>query len=126
MGIFAEGSVNIYFSKVEDADKVHEMLNNNNPEESFIKVLGEEEGKGHYNFYDFCDNGSQSVDFMLSSGRIQNAEWQSEQIIALLKTLIKSGEISGVEEYSCSMMMEADGHYMGADEFLEEEGGEDE
>jgi hypothetical protein len=122
MGIFAEGSVNIYFDKVEDADKVHEMLNIENPEESFIKVLGEEKGKGHYCFYEFCDNGHESVDFMLSSGRIQNAEWQVDQIILLLKTLIKSGEISGVGELSCSMMMEAEGRYMEGDEFLEEGG----
>lgn len=126
MGIFAEGSVNIYFDKVEDADKVHEMLNINNPEETFVKVFGEEKGSGHYCFYDFSDNGHQEISFMLSSGRIQNADWQVDQIIMLLKTLIKSGEISGVGEFSCGMMMEADGRYMEADEFLEEEGGEDE
>ena len=124
MGIFAEGSVNIYFDKVEDADKVHEMLNIDNPEESFIKVLGEENAKGHYCFYDFCDNGHNEVNFMLSSQRIQNADWQVEQIIALLKALIKSGEIEGVGELSVSMMQEADGYYMTDEEF--KEGGEDE
>ena len=126
MGTFAEGSVNIYFSKKEDADKVHEMLKKSEAEveQEFIKILGEEKGKGYYNFYDFNDNGSQSVDFMLSSGRIQNAEWQVDQIIKVLKHMVKSKEIEGVEELSCSMMMEADGRYVDADEFAE--GGEDE
>ena len=125
MGIFAEGSVNIYFDKVEDADKVHEMLNIDNPEETFQKVLGEEEGKGHYCFYDFGEqNGHNSIDFMLSSGRIQNAEWQVDQLILLLKTLVKNGEIESVGEFSCSMMMEAEGYYLEGSEF--EEGGEDE
>jgi hypothetical protein len=124
MGIFAEGSVNIYFEKEEDANKVHEILSSKEVEEEIIKILGEEKGKGHYCFYDFCDNGTQSVDFMLSSGRIQNAEWQGEQIFKLLKQMVKSGEIEGVEEMSCSMMMETDRFYFSGDEF--EEGGEDE
>ena len=124
MGIFAEGNVNIYFDKVEDADKVHEILSDNNVEEQFKKFLGEEKGAGHYSFYEFCDNGSQEVNFTLSSGRVQNAEWQVEQVIALLKALVKANEISGVEEFSCSLMVEGESYYCEGDEFTE--GGEDE
>jgi len=126
MGVFAEGSVNIYFDKKEDADKVHEMFKKTEAEveQEFIKRLGEEKGKGYYNFYDFNDNGSESVDFMLSSGRIQNAEWQVDQIIKVLKHMVKTKEIEGVGELSCSMMMEAEGRYVEAEEF--EAGGDDE
>ena len=125
MGIFAEGSVNIYFEKEEDAKKVHEILSSKEVEKEFIKILGEEKGKGNYSFYSFCEIGGQSIDFMLSSGRIQNAEWQSEQIVTLIKRMISSKELEGtVEEYSCSMMMEADGFYYDSEEF--EAGGDDE
>lgn len=125
MGIFAEGSVNIYFEKEEDANKVHEILSSKEVEKEFIKILGEDKGKGYYCFYEFGDNGTQSVDFMLSSGRIQNAEWQSQQIVILIKSMISSKELEGtVEEYSCSMMQEAEGFYYDSEEF--EAGGDDE
>lgn len=124
MGVFAEGSVNIYFDKKEDADKVHEILSSKEFEDEIIKRLGEEEGKGHYCFYDFSDNGTESIDFMLSSERIQNADWQVEQVVRLLKHMVKNKEIEGVGEFSCSMMMEAEGCYYDSEEF--ETGGEDE
>lgn len=122
MGAFAEGSVNIYFEKKDDADKVHEILQN--PEEEITKRLGEEEGKGHYSLYDFSPSGDQSVEFMLSSERVQNAEWQVDQIIKVLKHMVKTKEIEGVSELNCSMMIESEGRYVEADEF--QEGGEDE
>jgi len=121
MGQFAEGSVSIYFDKVEDADKVHEILSNPNVEEEFVKFLGEEKGRGHYEFYDFSDKGDKEVHFQLSSPRVQNAEWQTEQVVTILKKLVQMKEISGVGEFSGNIMVEGEGYYYEGSEFQEDE-----
>jgi hypothetical protein len=90
-----------------------------------IKRFGEEKGRGHYCLYEFETNGPKEICFMLSSDRIQNAEWQEKQIIKLLKQMVKSKEIGGVDEFSTSMLMDAGGQYMEADEFLSEDNEED-
>ncbi len=123
MGQFAQGSVNIYFNNEEDANKVHELLVNENVEESFKKVLGEEKGNGYYELYDF-EGGDKELCFQVSSPRVQNAEWQVEQVVALLKKLVQTKEISGVGEFSASIMVEGEGYYYEGSEF--EEGGEHE
>jgi len=133
MGTFAQGDVNIYFEKEEDAHKVHDLLTVTkegtkiiDPEQTFIKYFGEEEGRGHYSFYNFSDNGSHEIYFEFCSERVQNAEWQMDQLVKLLKQLVKSGELQGkIEELNTSMMMDTGcGIFMEASEF--EEGGEDE
>lgn len=120
MGNFAEATICIYFDKVEDADKVHELLNTKPTEETFKKFLGEK-GAGNYEFYEFEDNGSQEVYFKLSSGRVQNAEWQVERIIELLKHLVKTGEISGVSEFTGDIMEQGESYYCESDEFEPDE-----
>jgi len=127
MGTFAEGNVNIYFDKKEDAKKVHELLTVKkegqsyiDPEASFVKYLGEE-GGGGYCFYDFMEEVENEVNFNYSSGRVQNAEWQMEQLTKLLKVLVKKGEIEGVGEFSASLMIDSGcGFYMEGDDFNEE------
>jgi len=121
MGQFATGDVNIFFTREEDATKVYHMLKES-PEASFNKFLGEEKGAGHYEFHGFSDNGGHEVYFEFSSGRVQNAEWQMDQVVKLLKALVKAGEVKGIEEFNTSMMVDSGiGIYMEGDEFNEED-----
>ena len=130
MGTFAQGDVSIYFEKEEDANKVHDLLTVtkedsmvNDVEQTFKKFLGEEEGRGHYSFYNFAEKGGNEIYFEFCSERVQNAEWQMDQLIRLLKELIKQKEIEGVSELNSSLMMDTGcGVYMEGSEF--EEGGE--
>jgi hypothetical protein len=124
MGQFAEGTVNIYLNSEEDAKKVHAIFSNPNVEEEFEKFLGEK-AKGYYEFIEFDEEQEgKEVYFRLCSGRVQNAEWQMEQVVALLKKLVQAKEISGVGEFSGNIMIEGEGYYYESSEF--EEGGEDE
>ena len=131
MGIFAEGTVDICFDKEGDAKKVHELLTKkiegeilSVTETGMIEILGEE-GKGSYSFYDF-DCSKESLSFRLSSGRIQNAEWQIEQVIKLLRKLVQTKEVGRIEDFNSSLMQESDygSNSLEGDDF--EEGGEDE
>lgn len=121
MGTFAKGSVNIYFDNEKDATKVHEILSHKETEKQFIKILGKKEGEGYYEFYDFADKGEKEVSFELSSSRVQNTEWQSEQIIKLLKKLVKTKKIKAVSEFVCDIMVQGESYYCDRSEF---EGGE--
>lgn len=119
MGTFAHGDVNIIFEKKEDAKKVHDILSDENVKDQFVKFLGEE-SDGAYTFYGFETDVDDEVFFQYSSGRVQNAEWQVEQIIALLKKLVQMKEIDAPAEFNSSLMMDAGGYYMLAEEFHEE------
>ena len=123
MGIFASGDVSIYFKKEEDASKVHEILSNKEVAEQIIKIIGED-GRGHYSLFDFADNGSKEVYFKVCSDRVQNAEWQVENLIKVLKKLTKDKVIGEIEEFQAELLTQHDSWYMEATEF--EEGGEDE
>jgi len=120
MGQFAQGSVNIYFNNVEDANKVHELLDSENVEGNFKKVLGDEKGSGYYELYDF-ESGDKELYFQLSSPRVQNAEWQMEQVVALLKKLVQDKVISGVGEFNGNIMVQGEGYFFEGHEFEEED-----
>lgn len=120
MGTFAQGDVNIHFEKEEDAKKVHAMLKEN-PEASINKFLNEEHHPTSYNFYGFDDEVDCSIYFEYSSGRVNNAEWQIDQLVKFLKALVSAGEIDGVEEFQTSLMIDSGcGVYLEGDDFNEE------
>mgnify|MGYP003657071691 CR=1 FL=1 len=104
MGIYASGGVEISFTKEEDANKVYEILSNNEVAKQIIKIIGEE-GEGNYNLYDF-DGDGEWLYFKVSSGRVQNAEWQVEKIIDVLKVLIKDKVIGSIECFHSHLMTE--------------------
>jgi hypothetical protein len=119
MGEFASGDVNMYFDKEDDALKVHELLNIDRPEEVFTRVLGEK-GQGSYTFYDFCDNGTNTVEVSVSSDRVQNAEWQVDNLVKLIKKLVEDGEIEA-PEFQAELLTQYTSWYMEGDEFKEED-----
>lgn len=113
MGTFAEGSIQIYLSSEEEADKVCEMINN--IKERTDKRLKQD---GHFAVHDLDVHG-EMVEIRLSSGRTQNCEFQMEMVVDELKVMVQSGEITGVSEYTSSMMIDGGGEYMESDAFLE-------
>jgi hypothetical protein len=101
MGIYAETSAEIICKTEEDAKKVYD----------FLTKLSKEAEKEHdlnFNFNDLNLDMSY-VYFDLASGRIQNLEWQCEQIWEKIKDL-------GVNEFNCPIMSEANNIYFSNDE----------
>jgi hypothetical protein len=115
MGIFVSGSVQIYLNSKEDAEKVHEMINNI---EEIVKERTQQ--PAYFELYDI-KLGDNSVEFGVSSPRCQNGEWQVGQVIQQLKLMIKSGVISGVSEFTADLMQEYESWYMEESEFQEDE-----
>jgi len=113
MGVFAEGSIQIYLNSEEEAVKVCEMIKN--IKERTDKRLKQE---GHFAVHDLDVHG-EMVEIRLSSGRAQNCEFQMEMVVDELKVMVQSGEITEVAEYSSSMMIDGGGQYMETEDFLE-------
>lgn len=113
MGTFAEGSIQIYLNSEKDADKVCEMIKN--IKERTDKRLKQE---GHFAIHDLDVHG-EMVEIRLSSGRIQNCEFQMNMIVDELKVMVQSKEITEVLEYTSNMMIDGGGGYMEGEEFLE-------
>ena len=120
MGTFASGGVDIFFESVEDATKAHEILSNENVKDEFIKYLGDE-GNGEYTFYNFEDKGSEVVTFEVCSDRVQNAEWQVDNLIKLLKHLVKAKVIEAIDDFQAELLTQHSSWSMSADEFFDEE-----
>jgi len=120
MGTFASGDVQIYLDSKEDAKKLRDALKEN-PEEELERVLGEE-GRGGYSFYDFDeDEESESVEFKVCSDRLQNAEWQVDNLAKYLKKLVKDEEIETVIEFQAELLTQYAGWHMDEGEFHEDE-----
>jgi len=113
MGVFAEGSIQIYLNSTKDADKVCEMISN--IKERTDKRLKQE---GHFAINHF-DVHEQLVEIRLSSGRVQNCEFQMEMIVDELKVMVQSNDIEEVSEYSSSMLVDGGGDYLDSEYFLE-------
>jgi hypothetical protein len=120
MGTFASGDVSIYFEKEADAIKVHEILSDKEVSQKIEEIIGEE-GKGGYSFYDFCDTGSTEICFNLSSDRVQNAEWQVDNVVKVLKKLTELKEIGPIEEFQAELLTQYTSWHMDASEFEEED-----
>ncbi len=118
MGTFASGDVQIYFKSEKDASKVHEILSNENVAEEIQKIIGKK-GQGDYTLYDFEDSGSDSVCFSVCSDRVENAEWQVENIVKLLTKLVTSKEIEDVVEFQAELLTQHSSWYMSEGEFGE-------
>ena len=103
MGIFGFSKVSISF-----AGKVPEAFE----DEKKLLVSLNEFKEGHY---DICDYnvGEEYAEFEMSSGRIQNLEWQVDNVFKYLQ----EHKIQ-VEEFSASGYMETDSasHYYTADD----------
>lgn len=113
MGIYAEGSIQICLNSEKDTDKVCEMIQN--IKERTDKRLKQE---GHFCIHDL-DVHDQLVEVRLSSGRVQNCEFQMDMIIDELKVMVQSKEIEEVSECTSNMMIDGGGSYMESDSFLE-------
>ena len=120
MGIFANGDVQIYLDSAEDADKVHEILSSEKVKDEFIKYLGDE-GNGEYTFHSFEDKGSEVVTFEVCSDRVQNAEWQVDNLIKLLKHLVKAKVIEAIDDFQAELLTQHSSWSMSAEEFFEDE-----
>lgn len=72
----------------------------------------------HFEFYD-KEVTDTTVEVKNSSDRIQNCEWQIDQLVLELKEMVKNKEISGVSEFTADVMMESNSWYMQEDEFEE-------
>ena len=121
MSTFASGDVQIYLESEEDAKKLREALSKDNISEEFERVLGEK-GKGSYTFYDFDeDEESESVEFKVCSDRVQNAEWQVDNLGKYLKKLVKDKEIETVLDFKAELMTQYAGWSMEESEFHEDE-----
>ena len=91
MGIYASGGVEISFTKEEDANKVHKIHDSG--------------GEGEWLY------------FKVSSIRVQNAEWQVEKIIDVLKVLIKDKVIGSIECFHSHLMTEYNSWDMDGEDF---------
>jgi hypothetical protein len=97
MAISVSGSVQIYLNSQEDAEKVHEMINN-------IKEIVKERTKKNV-YFEICGikQSNRFVEFEVSSSRAQHGVWQVNQVIKELIFLIKKGVISGVSQFSAHL-----------------------
>ncbi len=116
MGTFGAGTATIYLESKKDAKKVSKMIDN--IEERTKKRLGVE--IAYFEFYD-KKVADTTVEVKNSSSRIQNCEWQIDQLILELKEMVKNKEISAVTEFTADVMMESQSWYMQNDEFNEGE-----
>jgi len=112
MGTFGNGSATICLKTKNDAKKVSKMIDK--IEERTKKRLGIE--VAHFEFYSKKVT-DQVVEVSNSSSRIQNCEWQIDQLILELKEMVRNKEILGVEEFTADVMMESQSWYMQDDEF---------
>jgi hypothetical protein len=115
MGQFGNGSASIYLNSKKDAKKVSKMIDE--IAERTKKRIGDE---GYFEFYD-KEVGDKEVHVKNSSGRVQNCEWQIDQLVLELKEMVKNKEISGVSEFTADVMVESQGWYMQDEEFEEGE-----
>jgi predicted peroxiredoxin len=116
MGVFGTGTATIYLTCKGDAKKVSKMIDK--IEERTKKRLDIE--VAHFEFYNkkVID---QVVEVSNSSGRVQNCEWQIDQLILELKEMVKNKEILGVAEFTADVMIESNSWYMQDEEFEEGE-----
>lgn len=119
MGTFASGDVSIQFETKEDALKVHAILSNEDVEGKLIDILGED-AMGSYNLYNFNEDVDTEVYFDISSERQQNAEWQIDNVVKLLKHLVKTKEISEVGEFQAELLSQCASWYIESEEFEED------
>ena len=87
MGQFTEGDVTIVAHTQESADKIAEQIKNL---DEYIKTKTDESfSTGVHNI----DVDETCIYVRLSSGRYPNAEWQCQQLLAMVKDLFK-GEVT--------------------------------
>ena len=116
MGVFGTGIATIYLESKQDAQKVSKMIDN--IEERTKKRLDVE--IAHFECYD-KEVTNTTVEVKNSSDRIQNCEWQIDQLVLELKEMIKNKEISAVTEFTANVMMESQSWYIQEGEFEEGE-----
>ena len=87
MGQFTEGDVTIVATSQESADKIAEQIQNL---DEYIKTKTDEPFSTSIIEIDSSD---ECVYVTLNSGRYPNAEWQCQQLLAMVKDLFK-GEVA--------------------------------
>tara|TARA_B100000809_G_C14652438_1_gene356455 strand:- start:48 stop:377 length:330 start_codon:yes stop_codon:yes gene_type:complete len=83
MGVYTEVDIYATFKTEQEAEKHIDNLEDNVIK--FIEVNTEMDGNFSFGFND-CDLDGNVIIIKLSSGRYQHAEWQTEQLLAYLKT----------------------------------------
>ena len=101
MGVYAESDIQITCKTKKITDKVFDIIKKKVAE--FDKA-GQIDGTGVFIVYDL-DKIEYSIYGKMSSGRVQNLEYQCGVLWDLIK------DIKGVEELNCPFLMEADGEY---------------
>lgn len=105
MGTFAQGWISIELNHSEESTIIHDLINTdekfNITEDTYNK-----------------DDVYPALEFELSSEREQNLEYQIEELISLLKTLIKNEKISAVLSFSADVMVAGDSISLDEDDFV--------
>ena len=103
MGTFGYAHVTIETSTYKDASNIREMLE----PENLIKLIRERTGidtdidiEPNFNIDDPFD---ETINFEVSSQRVDNVEWQVEQIIEQLKIAVRSKDIKPIVRFQASV-----------------------
>lgn len=96
MGVYAETSgATITCKNKKVAEEVSKLM----------KAQADKSDENHNEFAEEVEQEGKLVSFRATSGRVQNLEWQMEQVWELIKN------IKGVVELSAPFLMEEDGVY---------------
>jgi len=95
MGQFTEMSIQIESQSEESAEKIADQIQNLN--EYLTPKMG---GKEFHTSINSIDTDGNTVYVELSSGRFTNAEWQTNQILEMLKDLFKGEFTTFTADYT--------------------------
>lgn len=112
MGQATSGDIRIELQSEEDADYVYTQI------EQIQTIVEKSSGApAHFNLQDSCVEGF-TFRCNVYSNRTPNGEFQVEQVIALLKLMVKEGKILPPLELQAELLVQYHGWYVDDVEFL--------